>query len=129
MTVVALLTLVASNLDWGGLGRRCALGLQALQREHTTLPRASAGAFRVLVARQQLVVEAADRCEHGRGLSGVREHLQEVALQRQDKNSSSFHRSRDVLVVVLLPPKFSLDEVEAVLRKAKFLRLPPLARD
>ena len=55
--------------------------------------------------------------EPGRGLCWVRDDLQDVALQGQDKNSAPLHRD---LVVTLL------QQVEAVLREAKRNGRPPL---
>eukprot|EP00964_Phaeocystis_antarctica_P002738 scaffold1452_cov64-Phaeocystis_antarctica.AAC.8 len=96
--------------------------LQALQREYLVLP-PHPHSCPVKVARQQLVAEAADRFELGRGICWVRDDLQDVALQRQDKNSAPLQRG--VVVVVM----FSLNEVEAVLRNAKAQGRPPLTRD
>ena len=99
---------------------KAARTLQALQREHPILIRASASAFRyALVSRQQLVVEAADRRESGRGLCWVRDDLQDVALQRQDENSAPLHRGLGT----------PLQHVEAVLRKAKPRGQPPFTHD
>ena len=92
--------------------------LQASQGEHPMpVRRDLAGAInnRVPVARQQLAVEAADRCELGRGVCWVRDYLQDVALQRQDENSATLHLPvfiRDAVIVFL-------DEVEAVLCKTE----------
>eukprot|EP00964_Phaeocystis_antarctica_P091907 scaffold58995_cov58-Phaeocystis_antarctica.AAC.4 len=102
--------------------------LQALQREYPVLCRASAGALdHVMVSRKQLVVEAADRCELSRGLCWVRDDLQDVALQRQDKKPASLQVGV-LRVLVLVVVVVSLDEVEAVLRNAKVLGRPPLTR-
>ena len=75
-----------------------------MQREHPTLPRVSAPTFirRVPVARQQLAVEAADQLEYGSGICWVRDDLQDVALQRQDKNASPLHRRHPGPVVVVV---------------------------
>eukprot|EP00964_Phaeocystis_antarctica_P125687 scaffold89363_cov57-Phaeocystis_antarctica.AAC.1 len=95
------------------------------------LPR-MVGVF-LVVSRQQLAVEAADRSEGGRGLCWVRDDLQNVALQRQDKNPASLQRVgvlRGVLVFFFVGVCWvSLDEIEAVLRKAKVLGRPPFTRD
>ena len=73
------------------------------------------------IEHQQLVVEAAaDRFEQGRGLCWVRDDLQDVALQRQDKNSASAFSSRVELVDF---------EVEAILRRAKMTSSLPLPHD
>eukprot|EP00964_Phaeocystis_antarctica_P125452 scaffold89081_cov69-Phaeocystis_antarctica.AAC.3 len=94
--------------------------LHALQREQP-IPRGwvGAGALRVvMVARQQLAVEAADRSESGRGLYW-------------DKEPASLQVGvpRGVLVLVLILLCWVLlDEVEAVPRKAKALGRPPLTR-
>ena len=111
--------------------------LHALQREHPILSRVSAGALNngVRVSRQQLAVEAADRCELGRGLCWVRDDLQDVALQRQDENPASLQRERRLhgfpvfIFFAVFHVRLALDEVEAVLCKAKALRRPPLTRD
>ena len=106
---------------------KAARNLQALQREHPSPRRALAGAFRyVRVSRQQLVVETADRVEPGRGLCWVqlwvRDDLQDVALQRQDENLAHLHRGRRVSLGLL-------QQVEAIIRKAKHQGRPPRTHD
>ncbi len=67
-----------------------------------------------MVARQQRVAEAAERVELGGGLCWVLEDLQDVALQRQDKDPPSLNQ--------VMPPvrkeRLALDKVKAVPRKA-----------
>ena len=97
--------------------------LQALQRESPT-PEPTFSP-EVVVARQQLAAEAADRCELGRGLCWVRDDLQDVALQRQDENPASLQRERRLygfpvfIFFVVFHSPVALDEVEAVLRKTE----------
>eukprot|EP00964_Phaeocystis_antarctica_P009210 scaffold4998_cov72-Phaeocystis_antarctica.AAC.3 len=76
-----------------------------------------------------LVVKAAEPIKVGRGQCGMRDDLQDVALQRQHENPASLQRVGVHVVAVGVLCWVSLDEVEAVLRKAKVLRRPPLTRD
>ena len=100
--------------------------LQASQGEHPIpSPRDRVGGVIKSISRQQLAVEAADRCELGRGLCWVRDDLQDVALQRQDENPASLQRERRLygfpvfIFFVVFHSPVALDEVEAVLRKTE----------
>ena len=65
----------------------------------------------------------------------MRDDLQDLALQRQDENPASLQRERRLrglpvfIYFVVFLFRVALDEVEAVLCKAKALRRPPLTRD
>ena len=75
--------------------------LQALQGEYPVLPQLL-GQDVLPVARQQPAVEAADRRKQGSGIRWVRDDLQDVALQRQDKEPASLQRVPVVVVVVVV---------------------------